>query len=375
MKTYEAIFNSNNTDGVFGISLVEDPAMEGLFITLSKQDKIQLAEVNKEERILMGLVLEPNKLVYRNQGGEEFNMVFKEETIKNLAHNFFKQGYQRNSTIEHSKEDKIPNVSFVESWIVEDPKNDKSNVYGFSYPKGTWMASMKVDNDEIWNEYVKTGKVQGFSIDAMVDLQEINLKSSIKMAEEQEKDVFADLKVWFTKNFLKKEEVKFGTVKTSDGNIDIYFDGEEIMQGAAVWSQTEDGERLPLPMGDYETEMGVVVVSEDSTVTEVKQKEQQEMAEEQAPEAKPEASNDDLTNQIKSLLIKYSEDTDKKIEEIKTEFSKQTEDLKKENEELKKEVVELSNTEIRKPVKTASPVEFSKMTELEKRRYYRANEK
>ena len=76
MKTYQATYNPKLNGGVYSISLVESPAMEGLFIALSKQEEIQLKEV--EQRILMGLVLEPNKPIYRNQNGEEFNIVFNE---------------------------------------------------------------------------------------------------------------------------------------------------------------------------------------------------------------------------------------------------------------------------------------------------------
>ena len=64
--------------------------------------------------------------------------------------------------------------------IVENPEVDKSTNFGFSYPKGSWLAVMKVDSDEVWNDYIKTGKVQGFSIDAMLSLEEVNLKSNIE---------------------------------------------------------------------------------------------------------------------------------------------------------------------------------------------------
>ena len=47
----------------------------------------------------MGLVLEPNKPIYRNQGGEEFNIIFNKQTIKDLSYNFFKSSHQNNSTI------------------------------------------------------------------------------------------------------------------------------------------------------------------------------------------------------------------------------------------------------------------------------------
>ena len=134
MITYEAVFNNTKNKGVFSISLVNDPAMEGLFVALSKETEIKLAEVDTEQRILMGLVLEPNKPVYRNQNGEEFNIVFKEDTIKELSHNFFKAGHQKDSSLEHDSS--IEGVTFVESWIVENSAIDKSANFGVSYPKG-----------------------------------------------------------------------------------------------------------------------------------------------------------------------------------------------------------------------------------------------
>ena len=67
-------------------------------------------------------------------------------------------------------------MTVVESWIVDNPKIDKSAHYGLNVPEGTWMVSMKVDNDDIWNEFVKTGKVKGFSIEGYfadkVEMQE-----------------------------------------------------------------------------------------------------------------------------------------------------------------------------------------------------------
>jgi hypothetical protein len=44
-------------------------------------------------------------------------------------------------------------------------EKDKSAAYGLNDPIGTWYVAMKVDNEEIWTEFVKTGKVKGFSIE------------------------------------------------------------------------------------------------------------------------------------------------------------------------------------------------------------------
>jgi len=72
-------------------------------------------------------------------------------------------GNQSNSTLEHNSE--LQGLTLVESWIVEDKQKDKSALYNLDVPVGTWMGSVKVNNDEVWNDYVKTGKVKGFSIE------------------------------------------------------------------------------------------------------------------------------------------------------------------------------------------------------------------
>lgn len=195
IKTYEAVFDEEQNVGVYGISLVLNPAMESHFIALSKQSEVQFKEVSKEERKVVGLVLEPNKLIYRNDGNEEYNIVFNAETIKNLSYNFFKQNFQKNSTIEHNENNKIENVTFVESWIVEDRKTDKQQLYGFDYPEGSWLATLKIDNDEVWENYVKTGKVQGFSIDGLLSLKEV------KMSKNQ---TLSGVDIWFSGSMLTK---------------------------------------------------------------------------------------------------------------------------------------------------------------------------
>ena len=70
---------------------------------------------------------------------------------------------QNNSTLEHQYE--LEGLSLVESWIVEDKIHDKSVKFGMDLPLGSWVGSVKVNNDKIWNEFVKTGKVKGFSIE------------------------------------------------------------------------------------------------------------------------------------------------------------------------------------------------------------------
>lgn len=148
--------------GVDAISIVEQPAIEENFIALKKEDKTELAEIDKEKRILMGAALIPNKMIYRRRGEEEFHIFFSKDTIRKVSELFLTKGNQNKATLEHQIN--LSGLSVVESWIVEG-EQDKSRAYGLEVPVGTWMVSMKVYNEEIWQDYVKSGKVKGFSIE------------------------------------------------------------------------------------------------------------------------------------------------------------------------------------------------------------------
>ena len=111
----------------------------------------------------MGAALIPDRKIYRRNGEEEYYIFFSEDTVRKASELFLARGNQNNSTLEH--EYNLKGLSVVESWIVEDPQKDKSSLYNLNVPKGTWMVSVKVNNEEVWEEFVKTGKVKGFSIE------------------------------------------------------------------------------------------------------------------------------------------------------------------------------------------------------------------
>lgn len=284
MDTYEVQFKENETEGVYAISLVDSPAMESQFIALSEQKEISLKAIDTEKRILLGAVLIPNKPIPRKQDGKEFNITFPEKTIQLTMENFFKKGYQNNSTLEHNEELKLQDVTFVESWIKES-EVDKSVHYGFNEPNGTWFASMKVNNDEVWNDFVKTGKVKGFSIDGFFDLEKINLKSEFNMSEVKNESLVDSFKAALSEFFSPKKkdedtDVKLGSVITKDGELTINFDGDTVAVGTEMYLTNEAGEKLPVPDGEYTLEDDMIAVMVDSKVAELKP---MEVVEEEAP--------------------------------------------------------------------------------------------
>jgi len=163
MTIVELILDENaEFNGIEAISVVENPAIEEDFVALKNQE-VKLAEVDKEKRILLGPLLIPNKPIYRRNSEQEYYIYFSRDTVRKASELYLMRGNQNNSTLEHQYE--LNGLSLVESWIVEDKDKDKSALYGMDLPVGTWMGAVKVNNEEVWNDYVKTGKVKGFSIE------------------------------------------------------------------------------------------------------------------------------------------------------------------------------------------------------------------
>jgi len=359
MKRYEGKYNKKSK-GVFAISLVNAPATEETFIAMAKQDKIvKFAKVDEEQRILMGLVLQPDQLIYRvDENGDEFEMFFSAETIKDFSQNFFQSGFQLNSKLEH--DETIENVTFVESWLVADPKKDKSAAYGLSYPVGSWIVSMKVDNDDIWNNYIKTGELKGFSIDGMVELEEVNFKSNIQMSKSN-KNIIALLKQ-IVSGAEQDVEVTLGSVKS--GELDIQFDGETLEVGTAVFLIADESEKVQLADGTYKIDdAGEIVVKdglvESMTEAEAEEVVDEEVVEEVAPEAEL-AEEDEVIEEVNAdeesmrvikeilddMFKAYAESMEIKMSALDTKL----ETLTSKNLELKKQVVKLSAQPSVKPI-------------------------
>jgi len=165
MKIVELIIDEEaDVFGIDAISLVNDPAIEANFVALKEQpQRVQFAEVDSDKHLLVGPALIPDKPIYRQKDGEEYYVYFSKATVRRAMELYLKAGFQRNATLEHIQP--LQGLTLVESWIVEDPEKDKSALYGMELPVGTWCTTLKVDNEELWQEFVKTGKVLGFSIE------------------------------------------------------------------------------------------------------------------------------------------------------------------------------------------------------------------
>ena len=172
MKTFELLL-ADETDEVYAISLVEKGAIEKDFVWFGKED-IKFATADDEKRIVAGPLLIPEKKIIRVDGkGETYFVYFTAETIEKIAQRYMLRNYNSKATLEHDKP--IEDVTLVESWVSKSRDADKSKMYGFNLPAGTWYGLMKINNDDIWNNYVKTGKVNGFSIEGSFEHKQVSM--------------------------------------------------------------------------------------------------------------------------------------------------------------------------------------------------------
>ncbi len=173
MKIIELVIDEDADNvAVDAVSLVREPAIETDWYALNKQKKYAL-KLNEDKRIVTGPALIPQKQIFRSdRENGDYYIWFSKQTVAKCNELFFKNYNQKNVTFEH--EYAVDGNFIFESWIKEDNENDKSNLYNFDAPVGTWFISMKIENDEVWNA-VKDGSVRGYSIEGhFADALELN---------------------------------------------------------------------------------------------------------------------------------------------------------------------------------------------------------
>ena len=147
------------------ISLVSVPAIEEEFLLFNNTD-LKFKTLDESKRIVTGPAMRPDIHIPRKgDEGELYYGFFSQDTVRKAAELFFKKNSNANNTnLEHEFE--IDGVYVFESWIVEDPEMDKAKAVGFNdVRKGDWWVSMKVENENVWNNYLKSGLIRGFSVE------------------------------------------------------------------------------------------------------------------------------------------------------------------------------------------------------------------
>ena len=146
------------------ISLVSSPAIEQDFVFFGKEKhNLTFAKVDEEKRMLVSPALIPNKQIFRYDPNteQEYYVYFSPETVRKASELYLKHNNHHKATYEH--QDRVAGVLTVESWVKEG-EQDKSKLYGYDLPNGTWFVKMKIENDALW-EKIKDGELKGLSIE------------------------------------------------------------------------------------------------------------------------------------------------------------------------------------------------------------------
>lgn len=149
-------------------------------------------------------------------------------------------------------------------------------------------------------------------------------------------------------------EVVLEQMKLADGV--TVFEADSFEAGNAVVIVTEDEQKIPVPIGEYELEDGrILVVIEEGVISEIK-----EVTEE---EEMPEAPAEEVPTEAAQEMEAEKTNPKKTVESIiKETFFSEIEALKKENEELKAKLETLSKVEpIEEEVKEEETVELSEV--------------
>ena len=249
-QLYELTIEDEEVDGVFAISLVESPAIEMDFVYFGKD--VKFSTIDNEKRLLMGPILVPDKKILRVDGaGKPYYVFFKPETIKRLSELYLEKKLTDKATLEHDKD--IDGVTLVESWITESRTKDKSSIYGLSLPVGSWVGTFKVTDDSIWNEYVKSGKVKGFSIEGIFDhklveasmIEDIMEKELTELSEEEAEVVLSRIKALIKKDARYKKGQRVEMESYSD-----YPDGVKNNAKRAIeWADKNGWGSCGTPVG------------------------------------------------------------------------------------------------------------------------------
>ena len=164
-KIVELIIQDDNQElAIDAISLVTSPAIEQDFVFFGKdKNNLTFAKVDEEKRMLVSPALIPNKQIFRHDPNtdSDYYVYFSPDTVRKASELYLKHNNHHKATYQH--QDRVSGVLTIESWIKEGDM-DKSKMYGYNLPNGTWFVKMKIENEELWQK-IKAGELKGLSIE------------------------------------------------------------------------------------------------------------------------------------------------------------------------------------------------------------------
>ena len=266
IPTLRATFDPTNpSEGMFVVSLVEDPAIGSLFFPFAKtpsgEEKINLSILDAPQHKVIGCVLRADYPILRIDGeGKYYNIVFDKETIYKLTQHFVKYNNTGNVSVLHNGVP-IGGVELTQLFIKDKSKG--IDPVGFEeVSDGSLFAEYKILNEEVWKG-ICNGVYRGFSIEGVFEVEPLSQK--FNKVETNKFNIFNMSKL---RDKLAKMLLKFDSISTDKA--DLFYDHEgELVVGDEVYTYNEAGDRVPVADGEYLSD-NIVYDIENSKVTEIK---------------------------------------------------------------------------------------------------------
>ena len=273
LPIYKLVVTDNEESGVNMNSFVEQPATEQDFFIFSKDEKLNF-KVDPERRIVTGAMMVSDTPIYRNNGVEEFMVVFEKATIEKIVQKFMKDGFNKNVNTDHSTP--VEGVTMYESFITDSERGILAPKGFPKVPEGSWFASYKVDNDDVWAK-VLDGTFKGFSVEGVFNKQLVKMDKDLNLNNnkmtDKKNELFEGLKSLVSKYLPKEDtvEVKMTENILEDGETMVVYDAEVIATGVVVSLVDSEGQLQAMPQGSYILQDGTTfdIVDEEGTADNV----------------------------------------------------------------------------------------------------------
>jgi hypothetical protein len=336
--------------GVDATALVENPAIQRNWMAFKEHKSYEFKTHNEDKRILAGALMVADFPMYRNMNGKEFFVKFSSETIEQLADRMVLNNKLTAFNFEHDAKKELADMHIQQFFIINTELGVNTPIGFEELPNGSLFAFVKVNNEQVWNDYVKTGIVKGFSIEGnfatkeefseqqiINELEQINKINNMSDALKKLNELADKLKAKFSEGYpekeeeKKEEEVKMAEAMLTDGT-KVMYEGE-LAEGTIVL--LEDGSAAP--DGEHTFEDGTVISIEGGQVVAVaKPMTEQEMAIQKLTE---------MVTKLETENAELKSNFEKSINKVEEKFSAQI----KESNKLTEDVLELVKTLVAEP--------------------------
>jgi hypothetical protein len=334
--------------GIDATALVENPAIQRNWMAFKEHKSYEFKTHNEDKRILAGALMVADFPMYRNMNGKEFFVKFSSETIEQLADRMVLNNKLTAFNFEHDSKKELADMHIQQFFIINTELGVNTPIGFEELPNGSLFAFVKVNNEQVWNDYVKTGIVKGFSIEGnfatkeefseqtfLNEFQTIINMTDKKVATSKLDELVAKAKSLFSEDVKpeekKEEEVKMAEAMLTDGT-KVMYEGE-LAEGTIVL--LEDG--TAAPDGEHTFEDGTVISIEGGQVVAVaKPMTEQEMAIQKLTE---------MVTKLETENAELKSNFEKSINKVEEKFSAQI----KESNKLTEDVLELVKTLVAEP--------------------------